>query len=216
MRLLALEGALGGFAAAACDGARTVAAGSDRPDALEAGLGRIAALLAEAGLTLADLDRIAVGIGPGSFTGVRIAVSYAKAIALARRLPLVALDSYDLLTPDDAPDDVLTVVRGRAGVVAARLRGPGGRREAAGTPESVVAALLAVRAPGLLAVAGDTEDVRSALAERGIVVRALPRRAENAAVALASLARTAEPSSSVHAVAPSYGELPAVTIRKGA
>ena len=103
MIVLAIDAALGGFSVALDDGATVTERVSQAPDALEAGLGRTAEVLAERGLTLAGVDRLAVGIGPGSFTGVRIAVSYAKAIALARRLPLVGISSYDVLTPGDAP-----------------------------------------------------------------------------------------------------------------
>jgi len=79
-------------------------------------------VLAARGLALRDLDRLAVGIGPGSFTGVRIAISYAKGLALAAGLPLTGISSYDVLTPGDAPATVLTVVHGRPGVISARLR----------------------------------------------------------------------------------------------
>ena len=82
MKILAMDAALDGFSAAVDDGARLHVAATGRQDALEAGLGRIADLLEEAGLRLRDLDRIAVGLGPGSFTGVRIAVAYAKSLAI--------------------------------------------------------------------------------------------------------------------------------------
>ncbi len=213
MRVLGIDGALGGFSAALLDGDDVVEAGSDRPDALEAGLGRLAGVLAARGLTLGDLDRLAVGIGPGSFTGVRIAVSYAKAIALARRLPLVGISSYDVLTPGDAPASVLTVVHGRPGVISARLRGPAGTATASGPIADVLDALLDEPWPAGLDVAGDTEDVASAIAERGIVVRALPRGDESPARAVARLARTATPSASPHAVGPDYGELPAAAVK---
>jgi len=213
VRVLGIDGALGGFSAALIDGDAVSEAASDRPDALEAGLGRIAGVLAARGLTVRDLDRLAVGIGPGSFTGVRIAISYAKALALAADRPLTGISSYDVLTPDDAPDTVLTVVHGRPGVISARLRRGAEVRVAAGPVANVLATLLDDFRSGELALAGNTEDVTFAIAERGIVVRTLLHRAQSPARAVARLALTAEPSPSVHAVAPDYGELPAVTLR---
>jgi tRNA threonylcarbamoyladenosine biosynthesis protein TsaB len=216
MRVLGIDGALRGFSAALVDGAAVSEAASDQPDALESGLGRIAAVLAERGLALRDLDRLAVGIGPGSFTGVRIAVSYAKALALATDLPLCGISSYDVLTPGEAAAPVLTVVHGRPGVISARLLAGGERRVASGPTAAVLAALLDDFPHGELALAGNTEDVYSAIAERGIVVRALVNRAESPARAVARLALTAEPAATPHAVAPDYGEAPAVTVRSRA
>ncbi len=213
MKILALDGALGGFSVALLDGDRIVDAGSEKPDALEAGLGRIAAVLDASGAQLADVDRLAVGVGPGSFTGVRIAIAYAKALALARKLPLAGISSYDILTPDDPPPTLLTVVHGRTGVISARLRTPGGDRTASGPIADVLEALVCDWPDEALAVSGNTEDVSSALAERGIVVRALPGRAERPARSVARLARTAEPSLSPHALGPDYGELPAAVVK---
>jgi len=53
--------------------------------------------LAEAGLTYADLERIAVTTGPGSFTGTRIGVAVARGLALALGIPVVGLSVLDAL-----------------------------------------------------------------------------------------------------------------------
>jgi len=50
-----------------------------------------------AGIELADLGAIAVDIGPGLFTGLRVGVATAKAMASALRIPVVGVESLDLL-----------------------------------------------------------------------------------------------------------------------
>lgn len=54
---------------------------------------RLAALLARNGLAHADIERIAVTTGPGSFTGLRIGLSAARGLGLARRLPVIGVPS---------------------------------------------------------------------------------------------------------------------------
>ena len=48
-------------------------------------------LLREAGLKPVDLDLLAVGVGPGSFTGVRIGLAAARGLALALDLPVAGV-----------------------------------------------------------------------------------------------------------------------------
>jgi tRNA threonylcarbamoyl adenosine modification protein YeaZ len=50
-------------------------------------------VLAEAELTAQDVDKISVCTGPGSFTGLRVALAFAKGFALPRKLPVVGLPS---------------------------------------------------------------------------------------------------------------------------
>ncbi|WP_295683578.1 tRNA (adenosine(37)-N6)-threonylcarbamoyltransferase complex dimerization subunit type 1 TsaB [uncultured Nevskia sp.] len=54
-------------------------------------------LLAEAGLSLRQLDGLVCGIGPGSFAGVRIGVSYVKGLALGLDRPVVGVTSLAML-----------------------------------------------------------------------------------------------------------------------
>lgn len=55
----------------------------------------ITAVLADAGLAMRDLDAVVTGLGPGPFTGLRVGVVTAAAIADARGLPVVGVCSLD-------------------------------------------------------------------------------------------------------------------------
>lgn len=60
-------------------------------------------LLAETGVSRADLGGVAVSYGPGSFTGLRIGVATAKAIALALALPVVGVPTLAALAANAGP-----------------------------------------------------------------------------------------------------------------
>ena len=49
-----------------------------------------------ADLTPADIDRLAVCTGPGNFTGLRVALSFAKGFALPRNLPIIGIDALEV------------------------------------------------------------------------------------------------------------------------
>jgi tRNA threonylcarbamoyladenosine biosynthesis protein TsaB len=106
-------------------------------------------VLTEAGLARTDLDVLAVGRGPGAFTGVRLAVSAAQGIALALDIPVVPVSSLAALAlqaPDDGAD-VLAVIDARMGeVYAAMFRWVNGRIEA--ITDETVGSAAALRLPG--------------------------------------------------------------------
>jgi len=93
------------------------------------------AVLAEAGLSRHVLDAIAVGRGPGAFTGVRLAISAAQGIALALDLPVIAVSSLAALALDAPADDapVLAVIDARMGEIYAGTF----RRSADGLVEAI-------------------------------------------------------------------------------
>lgn len=57
----------------------------------------IAAALRDAGLTAHQVQRLALGIGPGSYTGIRRAIATLQGWHLAQGLPIVAVSSFDIL-----------------------------------------------------------------------------------------------------------------------
>lgn len=70
-------------------------------------------LLAECGASLTALDRIACGIGPGAFTGVRLACSVAQGLALGADLPVVPVNSLLALAEGAAADEVYCAMDAR-------------------------------------------------------------------------------------------------------
>ena len=86
----------------------------------------IEALLTEVGKTLAQLDGIVCGIGPGSFAGLRVGVGVVKGIALARDLPVVGVSSLAMLSQramrrDNAPPPLAHGAAQVAAVIDARM-----------------------------------------------------------------------------------------------
>ena len=54
-------------------------------------------VLAEAGKALTDLSAIAVGTGPGNFTGIRISVSAARGLALSLGIPAIGVSTFEAM-----------------------------------------------------------------------------------------------------------------------
>lgn len=212
---LAIEGALGGFSAAVREGERELGAGAAGKEALERGLALVTEVLRSAGLALAEIDAIAVGTGPGSFTGLRIAVSYAKGLAFALKLPLAGVSSYDVLDDGADPAPVLAVAHGRPDIACVRLRTSSGRFTRCGNPDAIAKFVAEYASGGALVTYGALQGVVERLGERGFDVRAFPVPDSPArAVARLAAERFAEsgPIPQVHELVLDYGELPAADV----
>jgi tRNA threonylcarbamoyl adenosine modification protein YeaZ len=84
----------------------------------------IADLLARHGRTPEDIDEVHIAIGPGSFTGLRIAVTLAKAMHLAQGVRIVTVDSLDVVATnlaDGARDGTSRVDHGRPTALPDRI-----------------------------------------------------------------------------------------------
>jgi len=120
-------------------------------------------VLGEAGLVLEDVEGIAVSIGPGSFTGLRVGLALAKGLAFAGGLPLVGVPTLEALAwvADAEPGTSLCAAldaRKRevyAALFTATAEGP--RRL---TPDLALApAALAARLPRPCTLVGDAGEV---------------------------------------------------------
>jgi tRNA threonylcarbamoyladenosine biosynthesis protein TsaB len=76
-------------------------------------------LMAAANLTFSDLDRVAVTVGPGSFTGLRIGLAFAKGLGVALDIPCVGVGVLDALGRQ-ADGRVLAALDARGGAVHVR------------------------------------------------------------------------------------------------
>lgn len=96
----------------------------------------IAFCLSHAGAGVGDLDGVAVGLGPGLFTGMRVGIATAQALAHARGLPAVGVASLDLLAFAARPSArlVYAVLDARRGELfwASYRHGPDGMRRLTG------------------------------------------------------------------------------------
>jgi tRNA threonylcarbamoyladenosine biosynthesis protein TsaB len=169
MKILAFDSSLGALSAAVrWRGADGVWLLQEAHEVRERGhaerlMPMISRLMGKAGLPFCELDRIAVTIGPGSFTGVRVGVAAARALALATGATTVAASSLAVMA-QQSDEELGTRRRGRVLAVALDARHgsvylqlfPSGHH-AAGPPQLVSPAAAAQhigRAPAIIVGSG--------------------------------------------------------------
>ncbi|PRD44231.1 tRNA (adenosine(37)-N6)-threonylcarbamoyltransferase complex dimerization subunit type 1 TsaB [Phyllobacterium phragmitis] len=137
MKILAVDTAANICAAAVydTDGQHVLAAVSENigKGHAEVLMGYIERALHQANMGFADIGRIAVNVGPGSFTGVRIGVSAARGFALALNCPAIGVTAFEALAleaRDVHPDKpVLVAIDAHRGEIYAQLFRPDGEAE---------------------------------------------------------------------------------------
>jgi tRNA threonylcarbamoyl adenosine modification protein YeaZ len=123
MRVLALDTATDrATAALVADGVVLELGGDARGSAARDVLALVHGVLAGAGVTIADVDGVAVGTGPGSFTGLRIGIATGEALADGAGVPVAGVSTLHALL-HHAPDGAVAVIDARRREVFAEGRG---------------------------------------------------------------------------------------------
>lgn len=152
MRILAIDTALDQCAAALVDDGRVLAQRVEpmRRGHAEALAPMVQAVMAQAGVGFAALDRAVVTIGPGSFTGVRIGLAFARALGVARAIPVIGVTTLEALAVSAPQDGLVCAVLTAGGGWHLQLFRDGLALGAAcfATDEDAEALIAAQRAPG--------------------------------------------------------------------
>jgi tRNA threonylcarbamoyladenosine biosynthesis protein TsaB len=185
-------------------------------------------VMTKAGLSYDALDRVAVTVGPGSFTGVRVGIATARGLGLAANIPVIGVTTCEVLAamaretlgshagshagprpaPDVGPPTILVAINSKRGDVFAQLFDAAGR--ALGAIEVVGLDRLndfcAAAAP--IVVGDAAAQATMALGPRATATRT-PVHPAPAMLARLAAARVPDPRGPL----PVYGRAPEVTLR---
>lgn len=175
----------------------------------EALMPMIVRVMDAAHLTYADLDRIAVTVGPGSFTGLRVGIATARGLAMAAQKPAIGLTTTHVLAAGVKSADmpILVVIDSKRGDVFAQLF------DAEGSPASEIvnvpdADLMKLCGGGQVILTGDARARAAAVLGPHAKLSSAPDTCDIAA--LAALAATKGPEA--QGPVPVYVRAPDVTL----
>lgn len=185
MKILSLDTAMAACSAAVVDTGQVVPlaqafAAMERGHA-EALPPMVADVMRSAGMDVSQIDRIAVTIGPGTFTGVRIGLSFARGLGLARGIPVMGIDSLSAIAANEgAATPLLIACDARHSEVYAAVFDKD-RKPVVGphitTVEKVVGNLppgthvIGTAAPAIIAASGRSDLVRSGAGDLPIAAK---------------------------------------------
>lgn len=203
MKILALESATFGCSAAVLVDGRVAAHEADfkANGATEVLVPMLARVLDRAGLKIADIERLAVTVGPGHFTGLRAGLAVARGLALATGLPVVPATTLDVVasaTPATARAGKRLLVALDSKRAEPYLQMFDAQLSSLGPPLSMTPAAFAATVPAgdPVAVVGDAAvPLVDALSQAGISASLLDGALRPDAAALAILAASRQPGS---------------------
>jgi tRNA threonylcarbamoyl adenosine modification protein YeaZ len=153
-------------------------------------MGQVESAMAEAGLAFADLDRIAVTVGPGSFTGLRIGIAAARGFALVTGKPAIGVGALAVHAEEAralrGAKPVLAVLAAGRGEVYGAIYAADGSEIAA--PRAASAQVLAALLSDDMVIAGSGADLVVAALPMDAAARIAHRSATPDVAALCRLA----------------------------
>ena len=186
----------------------------------------VAQLLERRGLRPAQLEAVAVGLGPGGFSALRTGLSVAKGLALAARIPVIGIGSLDLeIYPvREAGRPVCALLEAGRGEAASALVAPGGARrrdDKITGPDELLDEIRAL-ADGDDTESGDqmlfcgegmppwAESIRAVLGRRAILCHTPPSARAGSLAALAAQRLAQGQTDDLDALQPRYLRMPTI------
>ena len=179
----------------------------------------VVSILEHAGLTAADLDGVAVALGPGGFSALRVGISVAKGLALGAKKPIVGvgtldLDAYPYLNSGVQVCALIEAGREECATALFRPDGVRIREDRVCTADDLTAE---VTGPTIFCGEGVTvwqEQVAEALGADAQIVRGVPAVRAWALAVIGQEKLTAGETDDLTILQPQYLRMPSIGVRK--